>query len=150
MSVIAVSAQTTAADRPITSVGCVNRATQTGSQAPAPGVPPALPINAPALANSTDATGTYLLSAATPPDATDAVRAKAAAGQPVTVSPATYVLDGTRETFQPHAGHLVQVTGTFSTKSEGGTSNKTLVNHIQVASLKMLAPTCPNPKSPPE
>ena len=59
-----------------------------------------------------------------------------------------YVLDGDRQTFAPHAGHLVEVSGTFSTKAEGGTSNKTVVNHIRVASLKMLAATCPNPKSP--
>ena len=59
----------------IVAVGCVNRATATGSLAAAPGVAPATPATAGALANSVqDPTNAFVLKGATPPDATDETR----------------------------------------------------------------------------
>ena len=127
----------------IVAVGCVNRAVPTGSLSPTPGVPAATPNSSSAMANSTDPTGAYLLAGATPPNATDQVRARAAAGEPVSGVPETYVIDGPRQQLAPHAGHLVEITGTLKTTSEGDRANRSLVKHLQLGSLKMLAPTCP-------
>jgi hypothetical protein len=129
----------------IVTVGCINRAEQTGSLAPAPGVPAATPATAEILANSTVPTNAFLLAGATPANATAESRARAAAGEPVSTAPATYVLDGTRQQLEPHTGHLMEVTGTLRTVSEGVVGNRTAVDHIQVASIKMLASACPKP-----
>jgi hypothetical protein len=129
----------------IITVGCINRAVQTGSLAPAPGVPAATPATAEILANSSEPTNAFLLARATAPNATDQIRARAAAGEPVRTSPTTYVLDGTRQELERHTGHLVEVTGTLRTVSEGDNANRTTVAHVRVTSIKMLASACANP-----
>jgi len=129
----------------IVTVGCVNRALQTGSLAPSPGVPAAAPGGAEYLANSSEPTRNFLLAGATPADATAEMRAKAAAGEPVSTSSVTYVLDGAREDVERNIGHLVEVTGMLRTVSEGDQANRQNVKHVAVTSIKMLAATCPGP-----
>lgn len=126
----------------IVAVGCVNRAVQTGSLAPAPGVPPATPATAEILANSSEPTNAFLLAGATPANATDEIRARAAAGKTVSMSPSTYVLDGATQELERHMGHRVEVIGTLRTVSEGDQANRATVAHIRVTSIKMLASAC--------
>jgi hypothetical protein len=129
---------------PIVTVGCVNRAEQTGSLAPEPGVRPATPATATILANSSDMpTNAFLLAGATPANTSSDARARAAAGEPVSTAPATFVLDAARPDLERHLGHLVEVTGTLKTVAEGDKAARTNVAHVQVASIKMLATACP-------
>ena len=78
MTVAALAGQSSrdpASDRDIVAVGCVNRATPTGSLAAAPGVAPATPNTAGALANSADdPTNAFVLKGATTPEATEETR----------------------------------------------------------------------------
>jgi hypothetical protein len=99
----------------------------------------ATPATAEILANSSEPTNAFLLARATAANATDEIRARAAAGEPVRMSPTTYVLDGSRKELERHTGHLVEVTGTLRMVSEGDKANRTTVAHFQVASIKMFA-----------
>lgn len=131
-------------NRGIVAVGCVNRAAQTGSLAAAPGVAPATPATAGALANSVqDPTNTFVLKGATPPDATEETRTLVAAGRPPATGLTTYMLDGARQDLEKHAGHRVEVRGTLRVAQEGDApGTKTEVKHIAVASIRMLAVAC--------
>jgi hypothetical protein len=61
--------------------------------------------------------------------------------------PVSYVLDGPLRDLEPHLGHQVEVTGTLQTVNEGAKDAKTMVRHIRVASIKMIAMECANPKN---
>lgn len=128
----------------ITATGCVNRAVNNGSLAGGPGVPPTTPNRAGVLANSNEPTDVILLNGATPPTAAS----QAAAHDAANALPASYVLDGSLRDLEPHLGHQVEVTGTVQAVNEGAKDAKTLVNHIKVASIKMVANECPKPASP--
>ena len=128
----------------IETVGCINRAQQDGSSSGGPGVPPATPATAPNLANSQAPTGVLLLRGATTANATDETKTRAAAGDAVRLAPATYVLDGLREELDRHVGHQVEVTGTLRVVKEGPPGIQNTVGHVQVASIKMLAVSCPS------
>jgi hypothetical protein len=117
----------------VVTVGCVNRAIENGSLAGSPGVSPATPSTAPALANKQEPTGALLLNGA------QQVSSEASGSTPV-----TYVLDGKTQELERHLGHQVQVTGTLRTVHEGASGAKTPVQHIQVTALKMLG-QCPTP-----
>ena len=137
-------------NRDIVAIGCVNRATPSGSLAAAPGVAPATPATAGALANSVqEPTNAFVLRGATPPDATEEMRTLAAAGRPPTTGLTAYVLDGARQDLEQHAGHRVEVRGTLRVAQEGDApKTKTEVNHIAVTSIRMLAPACPVASAP--
>jgi hypothetical protein len=123
--------------------GCVNRAVNNGSLAGGPGVPPTTPNRAAVLANSNEPTDVILLNGATPPRASgEAATPGAAATMPV-----SYVLDGPLRDLEPHLGHQVEVTGTLQMVNEGAKDAKTMVRHIRVASIKMIAMECANPKN---
>lgn len=125
-------------------IGCINRAAQTGSVGGSAGVPPATPATAEVLANSSDVVNTFLLNAATPPDATEEARARAAAGEPPTELQTAYVLDGKPQDFEGHLGHRVEVTGTLLAPNDGGpAAAKSNVKHIRVTAIRMLSTTCP-------
>jgi hypothetical protein len=140
-----LAAQTDRKSGPIVAVGCINRAQHDGSLAGSPGVPPASPSTAPALANSNEPTNAYLLNGATIPGADDETRVKATTGQ-ATAPPATltsYVLDGARGELEQHVGHRVEVTGTLRVVTEGPEpSSRKEVRHIQVTTVRMLADSC--------
>lgn len=123
-------------------VGCVNRATQSGSLGAMPGVPPARPETAPVQANAGLPTGLFLLNGARPANANDDVRSEPAS-HPEEAGPTTYVLDGTSEQLERHAGQWVEVTGTVRLLHEGGPSTGSDVKHLQVASIRMLTASCP-------
>ncbi len=129
----------------IVTVGCVNRAEQTGSPAGAPGVPPASPAKAPELANTQELTGALLLNFATAPNATDEAKTRATAGDSVRTAAVTYVLDGLRPELERHLGHQVEVTGTLQVVKEGPPAMANTVSHIQVSSVTLVAPMCPKP-----
>ena len=125
---------------PIVAVGCVNRAPQTGSVGGSAGVPPAPPSRADVLANSSEPLNVFMLNGATPPDANEEARTRAAAGQPPAELPASYVLDGNRAEFEKHLGHRVEVTGHLTAPNEGApAATKSNVKHIQVSAIRMLA-----------
>jgi len=128
----------------ITAIGCVNRAVNNGSLAGAPGVPPTTPTRAGVLPNSNEPTDVIHLNGATPPKAAS----DAATHDGANTLPASYVLDGSLRDLEPHLGHQVEVTGTVQSINEGAKDAKTLVNHIKVASIKMMANECPKPASP--
>ena len=138
-------AKTPAPGAAIVTVGCVNRAEQNGSLAGGPGVLPATAATAPNLANSQEPTGVLLLNGAPAANATNETKTRAAAGDAVRLAPATYVLDGLREELDRHVGHQVEVTGTLRVVKEGPPTIQNTVGHIQVASVKMLAVSCPKP-----
>jgi hypothetical protein len=138
---------TTRSGVPFVAVGCVNRAAQNGSVAGTAVVQPATPETAGTLANSSEPTNGFMLNGATEPDASDDARALASSGRPSTAPEAAYVLDGTRSELALHEGHRVEVTGTLlATTNNGGpsapASMKSNVQHIQVASIRMIAATC--------
>lgn len=139
-----LGAKTPAPGTAIVTVGCINRARQNGSLAGGPGVPPATSATAPNLANSEALTGALLLRGATAANATDETRTRAAAGDAVRPAPVTYVLDGLRQELDRHVGHQVEVTGTLRVVKEGPPTMQNTVGHIQVASINMLAVSCPN------
>ena len=143
-SLAAQSSRVPESNRGIVVVGCVNRAAPTGSLAAAPGVPPATPATAGALANSVEApTNAFVLKGATAPDATEETRTQVAAGRPPATGLTAYVLDGTRQDFEKHAGHRVEVRGTLRVAQEGDApGTKTEVKHLTVASIRMLSPAC--------
>ena len=147
MTVVALTGQTPAPEskRSIVAIGCVNRAVPTGSLAATPGVPPATPATAAALANAAEEpTNAFVLNGATAPDATEETRTLVAAGRPPATGLTTYVLDGARQELERHAGHRVEVSGSLRVAQEGGTAGtKTEVKHLGVASIRMLAPECP-------
>ena len=129
---------------PITAIGCVNRAVPTGSIGGNPGLPPATPATAGVLANASDPTNVFLLNGATTADANKATRAQAAAGHPPTAVQTAYVLEGRAQDIEVHLGQRVEVTGTLLAPNDGGAEfAKSNVKHIRVASIRMLAPTCP-------
>lgn len=111
----------------VVTVGCVNRAIETGSLVGSPGVSPATPSTSPVLANKQEPTGALLLNGA------QLVSSEAGRS-----TPSTYVLDGKTQELERHLGHRVQVTGTLRTLQEGASGAKTPVQHIQVTALKML------------
>jgi hypothetical protein len=132
---------------PIVAVGCINRAAPNGSIAGTAVMPPATPETAGTLANSTESTNGFMLNGATQPDASEEARALASSDRPSTAPKAAYVLDGTRSELELHAGHRVEVTGTLlATTNNGGpsasASMKSNIQHIQVASIRMIATTC--------
>lgn len=143
-----IAAQTnTPIDRAVVVVGCVNRAAQDGSLAGSPGVAPSSPADAPSLANSSEPTNTLLLNGATAPDATDEMRAEAKAGRLPAAESTSYVLQGLRQELETHNSHLVEVTGTLATRTEGAEpAAKNLVRRIQVARVRMIAAQCPKPE----
>lgn len=126
----------------ITAVGCINRAVQDGSLAGAPGVPPATPANAPNLANANEPTGAFLLNGASRPGDREAV---GTTGSSAPKTPITYVLEGTTSELESHLGHQVEVSGTLQKMAEGAPEAKTIVGHIRVSTIKMLAPECAKP-----
>ena len=129
---------------PITAIGCVNRAAQSGSLGGNPGLPPAPPATAGVLANASDPTNVFLLNGATTPHANNATRARAAAGRRPDGVPTAYVLDGKPQDVEGHLGQRVEVTGTVLAPNEGGPeATKSNIKHIRVASIRMLALTCP-------
>jgi hypothetical protein len=128
----------------ITATGCVNRAVNNGSLAGAPGVPPTTPNRAGVLANSNEPTDVILLNGATPPKTASEAATHAGAN----TLPVSYVLDRSLRDLEPHLGHQVEVTGTVQAVNEGAKDAKTLVNHIKVASIKMIANACPKSASP--
>jgi hypothetical protein len=129
---------------PITAIGCVNRAAQSGSLGGNPGLPPAPPATAGVLANASDPTNVFLLNGATTPHANNATRARAAAGRRPDGVPTAYVLDGKPQDVEVHLGQRVEVTGTVLAPNEGGPeATKSNIKHIRVASIRMLALTCP-------
>jgi hypothetical protein len=106
-------------------------------------VPPTTPNRASVLANSNEPTDVILLNGATPPrPSSEAATRDAAATVPV-----SYVLDGSLRDLEPHLGHQVEVTGTLQTVNEGAKDAKTMVRHIRVASIKMIATECTKPKN---
>ena len=123
MTVAALAGQSShdpESNRGIVAVGCVNRAAPTGSLAAAPGVPPATPVTAGALANAAEEpTNALVLNGATPPDATEETRTLVAAGRPPTTGLTTYVLDGARQDLEKHAGHRVEVRGDLARRPGG-------------------------------
>ena len=126
---------------PFVAVGCVAHAVHDGSLTGSPGVPPATPNTAPVLANSSEPTGAYVLNGATPP--------AAAATGTAAAKPFAYALDGSAQQLQPHVGHRVEVTGRLVRGRTGtAASEKTPVDRIQVASVKMLEASCPQPSTP--
>src|SRR5471030_2536838 len=76
---------------------------------------PATPDTAGTIANSAALTNQFMLNGATSPDATNAQKATAAAGQTATKpgAPVSYVLDVARAEIEAHVGHRVEVTGTL-------------------------------------
>lgn len=126
----------------ITASGCVNRAVNNGSLAGGPGVPPTTPNRAAVLANSNEPTDMILLNGATPPRASS----EAATHDAAATVPVSYVLDGSLRDLEPHLGHQVEVTGTLQTVNEGAKGAQTMVRHIRVASIKMIATECAKPK----
>src|SRR5665213_3256100 len=114
-AVITLPIRLRAADGAIVAVGCVNRAAQNGSMTGTAVAAPAAPDTAGPIANSATLTNQFMLNGATPPDATNAQKATATAGQTATTpgAPASYVLDAARAQLEPHVGHLVEVTGTL-------------------------------------
>jgi hypothetical protein len=104
---------------------------------------PTTPNRAGVLANSNEPTDAILLNGATPPRAgSEATTHDAAATVPV-----SYVLDGSLRDLEPHLGHHVEVTGTLQTVNEGAKDANTMVRHIRVASIKMIATECATQKS---
>jgi hypothetical protein len=132
-----VIAQTTTPSSSIAVIGCVSRAVQTGSLTGAPGVPPATPETAPALANSQEPTGQLVLEGAKPADARGNQAAKTV----------TYVLDGKTAELEGYVGQQVEVTGSLRTSETGMSSVKTQFERLNVASLKPLG-QCPKPGAP--
>ena len=129
---------------PIVAVGCVNRAPQTGSVGGSAGVPPAPPSRADVLANSSEPLNVFMLNGATPADANETARTRAAAGEAPAELPASYVLDGNKTEIEKHLGHRVEVTGALTAPNDGApASTKSNVKHIQVSAIRMLAATCP-------
>jgi hypothetical protein len=127
----------------ISARGCVNRAVNNGSLAGGPGVPPTTPNRAAVLANSNEPTDVILLNGATPPRVSSEAATKGAAA----TVPVSYVLDGSLRDLEPHLGHQVEITGTLQTVNEGAKDAKTMVRHIRVASIKMIATECAKPKN---
>jgi hypothetical protein len=109
-----------------------------GSLAGGDGVPPTTPNRAAVLANSNEPTDVILLNGATPPRASS----EAATHDPAATVPVSYVLDGSLRDLEPYLGHQVEVTGTLETMNEGAKDAKTMVRHIRVASIKMIATEC--------
>jgi hypothetical protein len=127
----------------ITARGCVNRAVNNGSLAGGPGLPPTTPNRAAVLANSNEPTDVILLNGATPLPANSETTARDLGSTP----PVSYVLDGSLRDLEPHLGHQVEVSGTLQTMNEDAKDAKTMVRHIHVASIKMIATECAKPKS---
>ena len=127
----------------ITATGCGNRAVNNGSLAGGPGVPPTTPNRAAVLANSNEPTDVILLNGATPPRPNSETATHGAAA----TAPISYVLDGSLRDLEPHLGHQVEVTGTLQAVNEGAKDAKTMVRHIRVASIKMIATECAKPKN---
>ena len=140
-----VEQQPANAGRSIVTIGCVSQAVSDGSLAGSPGVPPATPATAPALANSGQPTGALLLTGALPDDASDELRAEARAGRPPSsrVPRTTYVLDTGQVEVSKHVGHWMEVEGTLTVVSTGGGEAKAPVNHLAVRSVRMLKDACP-------
>jgi hypothetical protein len=138
---------TTPSGVPIVAVGCVNRSSQNGSMTGTAVAPPATPETAGRLANSSELTNSFVLNGATQPDASDEARALASSDRPSTARQATYVLDGTRSEIEHHVGNRVEVTGTLLAADQSGgpsapASTTSNIQHIQVASLRMIAASC--------
>ena len=132
-----VEAQTPSPDL-FVAVGCVARATHNGSIAGSPGVPPASPNTAPTLANSSEPTQAFMLNEAV-------VKPSAPSDQKENgdvEKPRTFVLDGPQK-LDAHVGHRMEVTGKI-VRAYGGAKagDKEPVDHIQVASLKMVGSDC--------
>ena len=149
---IALTSTLHAADSPIVAVGCVNRAAQSGSMTATAVAAPATPDTAGTIANSATLTNQFMLNGATLPDATNAQKATAAAGQTATKpgAPASYVLDVARADIEPHVGHRVEVTGmllplastTPATPSSLKGTTESRVQHIHVTSIRMIGEGC--------
>lgn len=125
----AVHGQQPSAD-PVIVTGCLARAIHDGSLAGSPGVPPASPNTAPTLANSSEPTSAFVLNGAIVKSATAA-------------KPRTFTLDGGSQPLDAHVGHRMEVTGTI-VRAYGGAKagDKEPVDHIRVASIKMLGTRC--------
>lgn len=63
-----------------------------------------------------------------------------------TEKPVTYRLDGDLNTLNPHVGHKVEITGIVQAAADGAAADataSTLPPTLKVASIKMIAETCP-------
>jgi hypothetical protein len=125
-------------------VGCVNRATQNGSLAATPGVPPATPAAADDLANSNAPTGALLLTGVVPslPNSSAGAPTQQRSSEP----PRSYVLDGARDELESHVGQQLEVTGTLRLADTKG-SNAGNIAHIDVRSVRVVSATCPKPSA---
>ena len=143
--------QPRSSDSSIVTVGCVAQAIPDGSLSGSPGVPPSTPATAPILANAGQPTGSFVLSGATPADASAEVRAEAAAGRPpaAATSLTTYALGGSPSEVARHVGHWVEVTGNLTVASAGGEESiKTPVKHLTPVVIRMIASKCPRSDEP--
>jgi hypothetical protein len=129
--------------------GCLNRPSQNGSLAASPGVQPATPATSDQLANLSVPTDAFVLNGATTRVARSSRGERSGVQKASPPRLESYVLHGARDQLAAHLGHQVEVNGTVRiTDAQGATASH--IAHIDVRGIRLLATSCPKPRTSPD